>query len=186
MANTLSTTTYVAAIDSARISPLLTDPSGGSATYGASIVVPGVTEITATPNVKTVDINGDNQNLATLTFTNDCSVKFDFAEFSFDLVPYIWGGAVSSSGSDPNGLRRWDWSFERGGFFKIEGRAVGTLDPGSDFHLVLGRVNIVTPPPIGMKYQDNSPFSCTGKAYKMRSTGIALSAVYNGTALAIA
>jgi hypothetical protein len=186
MANTTSTTTYVAAIDQARITPLITDPVGGSATYGTSIVVPGVTEITATPKVKTVEINGDNQNLATLTFTNNCDVKFDFAEFSFDLVPYIWGGAVSSTGNDPNGIRKWDWSFERGALFKLEGRAIGTLDPGSDFHLVLRRVNIITPPPITMKYQDNAPFSCAGIAYKSRATGIALSAIYNGTAVAVA
>lgn len=186
MTTTLSPTTYVAAIDSARISPLLTDPLGGAATYGASIVVPGVTEITATPKVKTVEINGDNQNLATLTFTNNCDVKFDFAEFSFDLIPYIWGGILSTTGTDPNGVKRWDWGFERGALFKLEGRAIGTLDPGSDFHVVLGRVNIITPPPVGMKYQDTTAMSCAGVAYKLRSTGTALSAIYNQTAVAVA
>src|SRR4051794_1624790 len=113
MTNTLSTTTYVAAIDSARLSPLLTDPISGSATYGASIWVPGTTELTVTPSVKTVDVNGDNQVMDTLAFTNDCDVKFDFSLFSFDLAQYIWGGAVVNTGSDPSGVHTWNWSFER-------------------------------------------------------------------------
>ena len=181
----LSPQSEVYAVASAQITPLLTDPTSGSATYGTAVAIPGIKSVTLTPNANVKELMGDNTLLDSKSVVNYCECKITFAKWSFDVWPIFQGGVVTSSGTTPDQVTTYDWSYQRGSYFKLEAAVAGADPVAGDFHLVVWKMNILTPPPLNLVEEDFSTFEATGRAYKRLSDGKAISTILNETAVAI-
>ncbi|MBK9181415.1 MAG: phage tail protein [Acidimicrobiales bacterium] len=100
MALTHVTKTF--AVEDAKIAQLTADPAGGSATYGSSIDVPGIKQVTISGDVNNVELRGDNQLLDSDSLLTNIKVQIGFAKFSFDLLPVFVGGTTADAGTTPN------------------------------------------------------------------------------------
>lgn len=183
MANTLAAETEWYAVNKCVITPITAD-STSATTYGSTkYYVPGIKSVELTPQADVKDLNGDNTLLDRKSRVNTCEVKISFAKWSFNVYPIITGGTSTSSGNDPSSIWTWDWSYERGTYFKLEASVDGVDAVAGDMHLIIQKMNITTPPPFGLAEQDFTTFEATGSCYKLLSNGKAVTVVYNQTAV---
>jgi hypothetical protein len=184
MTNTLAPETEWYAVKQCKITPITVDNTT-TTTYGSSVIVPGIKEVTLTPQANVKDLTGDNTLLDRKSKVNNCEVKVSFAKWSFNVYPLFTGGVSVSAGADPNSTWTWSWDFSRGSYFKLEATVDGVDPVNGDMHLVIYKMNITTPPPFGLKEEDFTTFEATGSCYKRLSDGKAVDVVLNQTAVAI-
>lgn len=133
----LSHVTKLFAVKDAKVYPLLTDPAGGSATYGSGLDVPGIKSLELSGDIETKDLRGDNQLLDSDSVLMNVNLKVSHAKLSLDVQAALLGGAVSDSGTTPNQKASWSLAgATKLGVFKIEAINV-SADP------VLGNVRMV-------------------------------------------
>lgn len=121
-----------------RIAKLLTDPAGGSATYGASVQLVGAKEFQLTGTINLKQLRGDNQLLAVDGTPGDLVLKIKHAKLNIDALAILEGGTVTDSGVSPNQVTTYDYF---GGTnltqFKLECQNVAVDTPGGDLHFIL-------------------------------------------------
>lgn len=104
----LSHISKVYAVTDAKVRPLLTDPAGGSPTYGAAIDVPGIKSVAITGTIETKRLRGDNTQLDADSVLTELNASFEYAKLSLDLLAAWLGGAVTDSGTTPAQKASWD------------------------------------------------------------------------------
>lgn len=186
---TLSRVTQVYAVQDAKISPLLTDPAGGAATYGTPIDVPGIKSFEISGDVEVKKLRGDNGPLATRSALTNIQVAITNAKLSLDVLTAIIGGTVTDSGTTPAQKSIWALSPATATLppFKLEGAtpANGTDLIGGDLHWILNRCSLTAFPALGFAEEDFRIASFTAAADPLISTGAWISAVLNETAIPI-
>lgn len=90
------------AVVDAKIAPLTADPSGGAATYGALVDVPGIKSVSIGGDISTVELRGDNQLLDANSTLTSISLEFEYAKLSLDALDVLVGGTVVDAGVTPN------------------------------------------------------------------------------------
>lgn len=185
----LSRVTKLYSVQDAKISPLLTDPAGGSATYGTPIDVPGIQTMEISGDVETKSLRGDNGLLATNSVVSNIQVAVNYAKLSLDVLVAIVGGVVTDSGTTPAQTSTWDLGQATATLppFKLEGvtPAGGTDIIGGDLHWVLHRLNLSAFPALGFSQEDYRIASFSANASPLVSTGEWITAVINETAVPI-
>lgn len=79
-----------------RVRSILTDPVGGSATYGASWVdVPGISSVSLDPNFITQELKGDAKVIAKKGRIDKFGVSATYGKLSVDVLAVVLGGSVS-------------------------------------------------------------------------------------------
>src|SRR5438105_4195893 len=139
----ISHVSKVYSVDDCKLAKLLTDPSGGSATYSTSLDVPGIKTVEISGNVDTKELRGDNQLLDSNSLLTQVSVAVSHAKISLDVLAVILGGTVADSGTTPNQVAAYDLlGASRFSNFKIEARtpAGGADIPAGDIHFVLHKL----------------------------------------------
>lgn len=145
MAISRDTITYN--LDDSRIFPLLTDPVGGSPTYGNGVDVAGIQGHTATLEFITAELSGDAKRLDVYSKVDKVTGSVRHAMIGMDTLAALMGGTVAETGVTPN--QKVAWSLAGAmlpGYYKLESQVkyLGGADVGggADFHMILPKVRI--------------------------------------------
>ena len=184
---TLSHVTKVFGIRDAKITPMLTDPSGGSATYGTAIDVPGIKSAVVTGNVVTKKLRGDSAPLDQDSYLESIQIKFSYAKENIDVRAGAFGGTASDSGSTPNQIAKWrllgtDPLFP---YYKFEGVANKVALGLGDGHLVAWKCTTTSFPQMGFAEEDYETYEITADCFPRLADGFWLDELFNETAVAI-
>jgi hypothetical protein len=133
--------TPVFSVDNAAITPLLTDPVGGTATYGTKINFPGIREAGFNPDLMSKELFGDNYIIARAGKVRQVKTKIGVAKMNLDILAAILGGAVTDTGTTPNMVATYNLlGTDKLKYFKLEYRVLGVELPsaagGGDLHVV--------------------------------------------------
>ena len=176
------------AVEDAKIAKLLTDPSGGSATYDTLIDVPGIKTVSLTFDLENKELRGDNRRLDSDTTLAGVTVAFSHAKLSLNALAVMLGGTNTDSGSTPNQKA----TFTRLGadalnYFKLEAKTpTAGVDTGTgDAHMVFYKLKLATYE-LGFAEEDYQIFSGTAQGVVMLSNDKYFDIVFNETAAAIA
>lgn len=181
--------TPVFSVDKLAMYPMTADPSGGTATYGARVYVPGVRTISASPDVLSKELFGDNAVLARTTKLRGMNGTAECAKWSLDIIKNLIGGTLTDSGSTPNmistlSIKNTDF----GGYFKLEAQILGVELPSStstgDVHLVWWKAKLSNFD-LGANMEDYSTPSFDIAGVQRSSDGKIFDLVYNETAAAL-
>jgi len=185
--------TKLYAIQDMRIAKMTADPTGGAATYAASLDVIGVKKLVVTGQVQSKQLRGDNTLLDVETSLLGMSAVVDYAKFNSDVLNILLGGAVTDSGVTPNQISTFrllggapPLAPSQPNFFKIEAKAVDVDYLAGDCHIVLYKCKLDTFPALGFNEEDYELFNFGVVCAPRVSDGFWLDVVYNETAVAIA
>lgn len=139
---TLSHVTKVYGIKDCKIAKMTADPAGGSATYAASVDIPGVVSVALTQAMANKLLKGDNTLLdADVTVSDPWTGKLIFSKLGFDVEAVLFGATVVDAGTTPNQTVTLTQS---GGtattpsvpnYFRLEGIAANSDLIGGDLHM---------------------------------------------------
>lgn len=153
----ISHVTKLFGFQDAKIYPMLTDPAGGTATYGTGVDVPGVKALEVSGSVDTKKLRGDNSLLDVISVLTDVTGKLGFAKLSLDLYAIWLGGAVVDAGSGATETATWDLTgASTPKYWKIEGKTPtdgGDL-VGGDVHVIFHKAVIGSFPGAGFADED--------------------------------
>lgn len=182
----------VFAVEDCKIRKVLTDPSGGSATYGPPIDVPGIKNVTVGGDLNTVQLRGDNQALEADTILTNLTATLDHAKMSLDVLEILLGGTSVASGTTPNTVETFTLpASQTFGEFVLECKTPRYSD-GSDVHIQLGKLKVSAFPEFGMVEEDYKtvegleltmvPLASTNNWFRIISneTTAAISATFTG------
>lgn len=137
------------AIKDCKVAKMTTDPAGGSATYAASVDVPGVISLAMTQAMNNKLLKGDNTLLdADITVSEPWIGKLVFAKLGFDVETVLFGTTVTDAGTTPNQTVT---AVQYGGtaatpsvpnYFRLEGIAANSDLIGGDLHLTFWKCKI--------------------------------------------
>ncbi|WNI15576.1 phage tail protein [Actinacidiphila sp. ITFR-21] len=185
----LSPVTKLYSVQDCKISPLLTDPAAGAATYGDPIDVPGIQTMAISGSMETKVLRGDNMKLASNSALTDVSVQVTHAKLSVAVLAAILGGASTAAGTTPTQTLTWDLSSDDATLppFKLEGITPpnGVDIIGGDLHWILHKCSLSAFPDLGFAQEDFRVVSFTAAADPLISTGKWITAVLHETYTAI-
>lgn len=123
-----------------KVYPLLTDVVGSAPTYGAAVDVPGIAEVSTTPNFATAELKGDARVLAKKGRIDRFELDATYGKLSLDVLKTILGGAITDSGDVS---AEWVLTGDNSTpYFKVEFK-ISDLDQGiGDLHVVLYKCNL--------------------------------------------
>lgn len=174
-------------VSDAKLAKLLTDPSGGAATYGTLTDVPGIKTTGLGFELNTVSLTGDNKELDTDTLLRAVTISFSHAKVSYDALAILLGGTVTDSGVTPNQIAR----YRRLGadvlpYFKFEAKTpTGGVDLASgDGHILVYKAK-VTEYTLPSAEQDYATFTGTARGVARIADDFMYDLVTNESAVAI-
>lgn len=126
----LTPVSMVYATQDAKLYPMLTDPEGGTATYGDAIDVPGIKAVALKGSMEKKTLRGDNKQLATVTALTEVTGAVNHAKLSLTALAAMLGGTVVQSGTTP--AQRAAWSLKGASVPKPFMLVAKTPDNGSD------------------------------------------------------
>ena len=134
---TIPTESKLLELKDVKIYPLLTDPSGGSATYDVAVDIPGITKLSIKPNLVTKELQGDNVILDEWSKLMSVEMAFENKKVSLNALKVLQGGTVTTTGVTPATVTSYDVGInDRPGYFKIEGQILYVEDGLGDAHIV--------------------------------------------------
>jgi hypothetical protein len=180
----------VFAVEDAKIAELTADPSGGTATYGTLVDVPGIKEVTLSGTVNAKELRGDNSLLDAFSVLQSLTISVSHAKISVDVLNVLLGGTITESGVTPNQKTVWGLAgTDTPNYFKFEAK---TPDNGSDFiggdaHMLVHKAVVSGLPDIGFAEEDYRIVGFDAIASPLLATGRKwLDVVFNETSSAIA
>ncbi|GAA2112433.1 hypothetical protein GCM10009759_55150 [Kitasatospora saccharophila] len=173
-----------------KITPLLTDPAGGTATYAAqSIDVPGIRVLTVAGSVQAKTLRGDNKLLDSNSYVDGVTASAEHAKLSLDVLAAILGGTVMDSGTTPAQKSTLGITGANAvlPYFKIEGVTPpgGSDALGGDVHLVLYKCQLSKFPDLGFQGDDYRIPKFEVNCVPLASTDKWFDYVFNETAVPI-
>lgn len=174
------------AVKDAKIAKVLTDPSGGSATYATSIDVPGIKTVGVGGDVNNQQLRGDNQLLDTDTVLGNVTLSVEHAKVSLDALAVMMGLTVTDSGTTPNQIATAALAGNNSpNYFKLEA-ASATADPvAGDLHYVFYKCKISSLPSLGLAEEDYATVSFDCICVPRLADNKWMDIVLNETAVAI-
>jgi hypothetical protein len=99
--------TVVYDIHDAKIYKLLTDPVGGSPTFGPAVDVPGMAEFSVDPNFVTQELKGDAKVIAKKGRADRFTVSVTYGKIALDVQGVLMGGTITDTGTTPAMVGEW-------------------------------------------------------------------------------
>jgi len=183
----MSHVTKLFAVKDCKISPLTADPSGGTATYGTSIDVPGIKTLAISGDMDTKSLRGDNGLLDSVSTLTNVSVKAEHAKMSLDVLAAVLGGTVVDV-STGTITATWDLTNTSAPqYFKIEAATPtnGSDTIGGDVHFTLWKCSLSAFPDLGFAEEDYLIPSLEAQSLPLLATGKWMTVVLNQTAASI-
>lgn len=173
----------------AKVYPMLTDPAGGTATYGTGIDVPGVKALEISGDIESKELRGDNALLDVFSVLKNVKGKLGFAKMSLDLFAAWLGGSVVDAGSGSTETATWDLTGASSPkYWKIEGKSPtdGVDLVGGDVHVLFHKSILGSFPGAGFADEDYQLQSVDFNTTPLLATGNKwMSVVLNETAVVI-
>jgi len=177
--------TLLLGVNDIKIAELLTDPPGGSPTYGPLIDIPGARTLKFTGNIVEKELKGDEQTLDTYQKLQHIEFSFENAKISLDALAVLEGGAVTASGTTPNQKQTHELlGSSLPGYFKMEMQAVYTDVGLGDVHVTLWKCKAKVD--ISFQSEDYAIVTVAGKAIPLASNNKIKTIEINETETAIA
>ena len=174
------------AVKEAKLSQMLADPPGGTATYAASIAAPGIREVKLTAKIKAESLYGDMQILSAFAVVEGLDIQFMNAELGLDEVAVLMGGTVVDAGTTPSQTSTMHLPGNtQPNYFKFEARCTAIDNPGSDVHMILPKC-IVSALDLGFALEAFHINTFGAMCVPPRATGDLFTLIENETAVAIA
>lgn len=184
----ISRVTKLYAVEDAKIFPLLSDPAGGSPSYGAGIDVPGIKSMEISGDVEVKELRGDNGLLDSDAAISNITVSYPHAKLSLDVLVALMDSTVTDSGTTP--AQKTKWSLKQGAKplpYKIVGKTPtsgGDLI-GGDVHFSLLKCVMSSFPGLGLAEEDYRTIDNEARCLPLISTGDWIDVEINETAIAI-
>ncbi len=174
--------------DDAKIAKMTADPAGGTATYAASIDVPGIKSVTIEGDINVVELRGDHTLLDSDSVLNNITVTFEYAKLNTAVLAAVLGGSSADTGTTPNQVHTYSLLGTSSLFsnFKFEARVYAADTVGGDIHLVLYKCKLNEFPNMGTAEDDYQTFSVGASAVPRLADSKWMDIVYNETKVAIA
>lgn len=186
----LSHETKAFAVSDCKIAKLLTDPAGGSATYGTLTDVPGIKEVTVSGEVNSVSLRGDNTELDRNTSITGRTLTVSHAKVSLDVLAILLGTATTAdTGVTPNQVATLTMSnTDTPNYFRLVAKTPtgGADSPTGDVHYSFDKCIITSFPDLGLAEEDYRIVSFEAAAIPLVSTGRAMRIIANETAAVLA
>lgn len=177
------------ACEDAKIAKLLTDPAGGTETYGSLIDVPGIKEVTLSGTVESKELRGDNSLLDVFSVLKSLTLGVKNAKLSLDVEAVLVGGTTADAGTTPSQTVTHDLSgTDSPSYFKFVCRtpANGVDFIGGDVHMTLWKCVVSGLPDTGLAEEDYKIVGFNAATTPLLSTGRKWRRiVFNETAAAI-
>lgn len=185
----LSHATQWYAISDLKLSKLTADPSSGSPTYATALDVPGAKTMGIEPDINTVQLRGDNVELANNSTIRAFNITITHAKISFDVLAALVGGTVTDSGTTPDQIVKWALTQSTAVIapFKLEGKTptAGVDLAGGDAHWTLWKCVLTGLSGLGFAEEDFAIPGFTCRATPLISNGNWIDGTLNETAAAI-
>lgn len=153
----VSSVTKLYSTEDAKIQRLLTDPVGGTATYGPLIDIPGIRQVGLTPQIESKQLRGDNRELDNDSTLVACEISWEQAKLSYEALAALLGGTFSSGryvrkGSDAIPSWRMGWKTPTSGGDDIDGDV--------HFGVTKGKITAYT---LGTAFEDYQILTATAR-----------------------
>ncbi|MEU6496447.1 phage tail protein [Streptomyces sp. NPDC046984] len=184
----ISRVTKLYAVEDAKIFPLLSDPAGGTPSYGEGIDVPGIKSMEISGDVEIKELRGDNGLLDSDAAISNITVSYPHAKLSLDVLKALLDSTVTDSGTTPS--QKSKWSLKQGAKplpYKIEGKTPtsGGDIVGGDVHFRLLKCVMSSFPGLGLAEEDYRTVDNEARAVPLISTGDWIEVEINETAVDI-
>jgi hypothetical protein len=148
--------TKVFAIAEARVSKMLTDPSGAPpATYAASVKLPGAQKLTISGTINSKFLRGDNQLLDADAVWDSLSGSIDYSKLSLDALAVFFSSTVVDSGVTPNQLATMTMRNTHVlQYFRLEARSFSADPISGDVLYSIPKCKLASFPPLGLAEED--------------------------------
>lgn len=184
----ISRVTKLYAVSDAKIAPLLSDPAGGTPSYGAGIDVPGIKSMEISGDVEVRELRGDNTLLDSDSTLTNVTVSFPHAKLSLDVMVALLGGDVTDAGTTPSQTTTWDLGSDAKPMpFRLIGKTPtgGGDQISGDVHFTLHKCILSSFPGLGLAEEDYRTIETEARAVPLISTGKWISVGIHETAVAI-
>jgi hypothetical protein len=140
MSGPVSHETVVYDVYDFKVYPLLTDVSGSAPTYGPAVDVPGITEVSTTPNFVTAQLKGDARVMARKGRVDTIKLSATYGKLALDVLKTVLGGTITDVA---NTSATWSLTGDNSlPYFKAEFQ-ISDVDAGlGDVHCTLYKCNI--------------------------------------------
>ncbi|MFF7313343.1 phage tail protein [Streptomyces sp. NPDC008137] len=184
----ISRVTKLYAVEDAKIFPLISDPEGGTPSYGAGIDVPGIKSMEISGDVEVKELRGDNGLLDSDATISNISVSYPHAKLSLDVLVALIDSTVTDSGTGTAESSK--WKLQRGAKplpYKLVGKTpTGGGDiVGGDVHFSLLKCVMSSFPGLGLAEEDYRTIENEARCVPLISTGDWIDIDINETAVAI-
>lgn len=158
---------------------LLTD-TGSAPTYDTYVDVPGVTEMSVTPQIESAQLEGDDEVIARRGRPQKIELEITFVQQSLDILPILLGGTVSDVDGTLARYRQLDTDSLP--YFRFDGEVASVAEGLGGTRCVFYKCQVTDAEPFGMaQLNDFGEFSFTAEAIPLASNGRLID-VYHSTA----
>jgi hypothetical protein len=178
--------TSVFNVDEAAIYKLLTDPVGGSPTYGAKQLCPLIQNVGCNPDMLNKELYGDGSVKARAAKLRQLMAVVTYGMLNFDVLAILNGSTVTDAGTTPNQTSTLDITTnDIPNYFKLEFRILQTDLPGGSLSVALHKCKVSDFVTGFANKEDFAPQSFSLAAIPLRSNGKIASPVLHETAAAL-
>lgn len=182
----LSHNTELLSVSDAKVRPMLTDPAGGTATYGAWVDLPDVTTVSLEGDTDVKIRRGDGQIRSQRQVLTGLTLTVENTVVSLDLFAAIEGGVVTDSGT--GGTAKWTYDYGKSAqppYVQFSAQCTGTSYAGGDVHLDIYKCKLNNKIALGFTDDDFQTFSYEFGSVARSSDDKYYSIVGNTTLVAI-
>lgn len=144
--------TRVFGVKELKVYPLLTDPVGGTATYGTGVPLTGAVQLTLNGKLESKYLKGDSVILDGDAVWDELDGTVEYRKLSLDAMQVLLSTTEVTAGTTPNQTVTYTIkSTDTLKTFRIDGRALAADYPSGDVLFSLSKCKLTDVPTMGFK-----------------------------------
>lgn len=151
----LSPVTALLSVHDAKVRQILTDPAGGTPTFGAWIDLPDVTSVGLEGDTDVKVRRGDGAVRDQRQVLTGMTVTVENTVLAADVLALLEGGTLTQAGVAPN--ETWTYTYNKSAvshYVEFRAKCDNTDYPGGDVHLVVYKCQLNNKVPLGFTDDD--------------------------------
>ena len=152
--------TALLSVHDAKIRKLLTDPAGGTPTYGPWVDVPDMTSVGLEGDTDVKTRRGDGTVRDRRQVLTGMTVTFENTILPADVLALLEGGTLVDAGTTPN--QSWTYTYAAGAspsYVEFHAVCNDTDYPDGDFHLIVHKAQLNNKVALGLTDDDFQTYS---------------------------
>src|SRR5258706_527309 len=151
----LTPVTRVFGVKEMKIYPLLTDPVGGTATYGTGVPLTGAVNLVLNGTIDSKYLKGDSIILDGDTVWDQLQGSVEYRKLSLDVMQVLLSTTEVTAGTTPSQTVTYSIkSTDTLKSFRIDGRALAADYPAGDVLFSMPKCKLMDTPTMGFKEKD--------------------------------